>query len=632
MAVVLLWPMLAGLLAAGYFAWSASFAEWLYLKSVWLSTLEHALGLSHRLTVEFEYGGEPHRPFVEDFVQYFASNPMWLDTVHSRLVGGTLFALAMTLALYGLVGRHVAPAGAKRHVRGANVAVTSGRHPVVDAVSTWLALGFGLTVFLWCLLALSRIPHGEALGLGLVDAFKHVFQAVPPSTIDRRFTLLVAGMGYTTAAVFVLNASWLWESLGSLARRHRIPWRREAITVGGIPIPFEEETQSFLIAGRPGSGKTLLIQEMMRGFRKRGDRALIADPDGGYLSRFARAGDRLLNPFDARSERWSPFAELRSAYDYTVLANAVIPESDSPTEEEWRAYGRTLLAATLKRLHEDGRPHAAEVIRTINSAGDEELAALFAGTNAAGLRRHDDLFNSVVGVVAPRIASWEFLPEPDETHAPFSIRDWVRNTANRSGDWLYLTYRDDQREALQFLTATWISLAMTEMLSLPENLGHRLVCALDEFDSLGKVGALEYAPPKLRKHGGVLIIGLHTKAQADRTYGPPGAQIIMSSVGHKAALGLGDHETAQYFEKELGSHEVERVRTTQGTGMNARGGSRSHSTSREAAFEPVVMASELMGLKDRHGYFRRAGSSQIHKIRVPLVKMPIVLEPFVPRA
>ena len=41
MAVVFLWPMLAGLLAAGYFAWSASFAEWLYLKSVWLNTLEH---------------------------------------------------------------------------------------------------------------------------------------------------------------------------------------------------------------------------------------------------------------------------------------------------------------------------------------------------------------------------------------------------------------------------------------------------------------------------------------------------------------------------------------------------------------------------------------------------------------
>ena len=510
-----------------------------------------------------------------------------------RLVGGTIWAIALTLALYGLVGRHVAPLATKRHVRGANVDVTSGRHPVVNAVLTWLALGFGLTALSG---ACSRCRASPRTGARPDFWTRSSTCSGGPSDHDRpavhapRRRHGLHGGGCVRA-----------ERIVALAEpRLACPAAPDPVAPRGDhrrrhPDSVRGRNPGLLVAGRPGSGKTLLIQEMMRGFRKRGDRALIADPDGGYLSRFASAGDRLLNPFDARSERWSPFAELRSAYDYTVLANAVIPESDSPTEEEWRAYGRTLLAATLKRLHEDGRPHAAEVIRTINSAGDEELAALFAGTNAAGLRRHDDLFNSVVGVVAPRIASWEFLPEPDETHPPFSIRDWVRNSANGSGDWLYLTYRDDQREALQFLTATWISLAMTEMLSLPENLGHRIVCALDEFDSLGKVGALEYAPPKLRKHGGVLIIGLHTKAQPDRTYGPPGSQIIMSSVGHKAALGLGDHETAQYVEKELGSHEVERVRTTQGTGMNARGGSRSHSTSREAAFEPVVMASELMG-------------------------------------
>ena len=172
----------------------------------------------------------------------------------------------------------------------------------------------------------------------------------------------------------------------------------------------------------------------------------------------------------------------------------------------------------------------------------------------------------------------------------------IGNSVTGQGEWLYLTYRDDQREALQSLTATWVSLAMTEMLSLPENLKHRLVCALDEFDSLGKIGALEFAPPMLRKHGGVLIIGLHTKAQPDRTYGVAGSQVIMSSVAHKVALGLGDHETAAYFERELGNHEIERVRTTQGSGTSTKGGTRSQSVSRDFTIEPVIMASELMGL------------------------------------
>ena len=347
---------------------------------------------------------------------------------------------------------------------------------------------------------------------------------------------------------------------------------------------------------------------------------------------FARAGDRILNPFDARSERWSPFAEIRDDNDFELLAKAVVPVSESATEEEWRGYARTLLAAILRSLHREGRSNAAEVVRTVNSAaGDEELEALLAGTNAAGLRRHEALFNSVIGVLAPRIASWSFLIQPDSKNPPFSIRDWVRNSVKGQGDWLYLTYRDDQREALQSLTATWVSLAMTEMLSLPENLKHRVVCALDEFDSLGRIGSLEFAPPMLRKHGGVLIIGLHTKAQPDRTYGMAGSQVIMSSVAHKVALGLGDHETAAYFEKELGNHEIERVRKTQGLGTSTTGGTRSQSVSRDFATEPVIMASELMGLADRCGYFRPVGSSRIHKIRVPLVKMRTVVPAFEPR-
>ena len=131
--------------------------------------------------------------------------------------------------------------------------------------------------------------------------------------------------------------------------------------------------RGFLIAGRPGSGKTLLMREMLRGFRQRGDRGLIADPDGSYLSVFARAGDRILNPFDARSERWSPFAEIRDDNDFELLAKAVVPVSESATEEEWRGYARTLLAAILRSLHREGRSNAAEVVRTVNSAAGEPL-------------------------------------------------------------------------------------------------------------------------------------------------------------------------------------------------------------------------------------------------------------------
>ena len=52
----------------------------------------------------------------------------------------------------------------------------------------------------------------------------------------------------------------------------------------------------------------------MAGALARGDRAVIADPDGSYLKRFydASRGDAILNPFDERAARWDLFAEFCS--------------------------------------------------------------------------------------------------------------------------------------------------------------------------------------------------------------------------------------------------------------------------------------------------------------------------------
>jgi len=82
----------------------------------------------------------------------------------------------------------------------------------------------------------------------------------------------------------------------------------------------------------------------------RGDRALIADPDGGYLQRFydPHRGDMILNPFDPRSARWDPFAELRDPYDADQLARALIPDAAESSGREWRAYARTFLASVLR--------------------------------------------------------------------------------------------------------------------------------------------------------------------------------------------------------------------------------------------------------------------------------------------
>ena len=76
-----------------------------------------------------------------------------------------------------------------------------------------------------------------------------------------------------------------------------------ALKLAGVAKPPADETKHFKLIGTTGTGKSTAIRELVHGALLRGDRAVIADPDGGYLSRFydPTKGDVILNPLDARS-------------------------------------------------------------------------------------------------------------------------------------------------------------------------------------------------------------------------------------------------------------------------------------------------------------------------------------------
>ncbi|MEO7530404.1 MAG: type IV secretion system DNA-binding domain-containing protein [Sediminibacterium sp.] len=77
------------------------------------------------------------------------------------------------------------------------------------------------------------------------------------------------------------------------------------ITLAGIPLDPFDETKYIKLIGTTGTGKSTAIPEVLGAALARGDRAISADPDGGYAAPFydATKGDAILNPFDPRSRR-----------------------------------------------------------------------------------------------------------------------------------------------------------------------------------------------------------------------------------------------------------------------------------------------------------------------------------------
>src|SRR5204863_222967 len=61
---------------------------------------------------------------------------------------------------------------------------------------------------------------------------------------------------------------------------------RDALTLAGFPVTSEDEVKHFKLIGATGTGKSTAIRELLGAALARGDRAVIADPDGGYLRHF----------------------------------------------------------------------------------------------------------------------------------------------------------------------------------------------------------------------------------------------------------------------------------------------------------------------------------------------------------
>jgi type IV secretion system coupling TraD/TrwB family protein len=97
--------------------------------------------------------------------------------------------------------------------------------------------------------------------------------------------------------------------------RKRLALDQHRLRIGGVAFPRKLESLHLLITGATGAGKSQTIQGTLDTIRGRGDTAILTDIGSEALRGFGQSGDWLLNPLDARSAPWSPFAEMSGPAD-----------------------------------------------------------------------------------------------------------------------------------------------------------------------------------------------------------------------------------------------------------------------------------------------------------------------------
>jgi type IV secretory pathway TraG/TraD family ATPase VirD4 len=397
------------------------------------------------------------------------------------------------------------------------------------------------------------------------------------------------------------------------------------ITLAGIPIPVADETKHFKLIGTTGTGKSTAIRELLESALSRGDRAVIADPDAGYLKEFHNAarGDVVMNPFDHRSVKWDLFAEIRNPYDIDQLARSLIPDKDA-AERSWRGYARTFFAAVTRQAHEGGVTDTGELYRLLVVAESAELRTLVRGTPAQPFleEQNSRMFDSIRSVTSSAVSALEFIGQ--QTGRAFSIRRWVKEEGRGV---LFMPYKAGQIAALHSTISAWMRLAIfeamdreAEQVDLAGKCGAAaapLWFVVDELDALGQIDGLKDALARLRKFGGRCVLGFQSIAQVSGTYGQADARTIVENCGNTLILRCSASEgggTARFASQLIGEREV--LRLTKSRSRRAADLVGAVSSSEQFNVEPAVLPSQIEQLPDLAGFLKHASDPAWRRVRL----------------
>jgi hypothetical protein len=385
------------------------------------------------------------------------------------------------------------------------------------------------------------------------------------------------------------------------------------VTLAGIPVPLADETKHFKLIGTTGAGKSTAIAELLSGALRRGDRAIIADPDGGYMKRFfdQRRGDVILSPFERGGAKWDLFGEIQEPYDIDQLALALIPDHEGQ-DRSWRGYARTLFSAVTSQARAAGVSDVKTLFELLVIARKDDLETLVGGTPAQPFfeKQNDRMLDSVRSVLTSAVDSLQHVARQESR--PLSVKQWVQSGKGV----LFIPYRAGQIAALRSTVSAWMRLGIFEAMNRPTSDSstglmedQRLWFVVDELDALGQIDGLKDALARLRKFGGRCVLGFQSVSQVSSTYGKGEAQTLVENCGNSLILRCSASEhggTSQFASRLIGQREV--VRISRSKSRRSTDFMPSVTESEHRQIEPAVMDSEIERLPDLAGFLKLASS------------------------
>jgi hypothetical protein len=380
-----------------------------------------------------------------------------------------------------------------------------------------------------------------------------------------------------------------------------------------IRIPKRAEAQHMQIIADTGGGKTVILLQILRQIKHRGDSAIIYDPARDFVRRFydPKRGDVILNPLDKRCPYWGPSEELRRRSEAKALAVSLFQPPQDRKGEFFIESPQKIFAFLMAY-----GPTPEELVKWMSDP--QEIDRRLKGTEHAHLinpTAHDQR-SGVLGSLGLVADSLRLLPKKGEGNGEWSAREWAQT---RQG-WIFITSLPTEREALKPLHSLWIDLLVLRLLNEPKEGQKRVWFVIDELASLQKLPQLHTAITENRKSNNPVVLGFQGKAQLEVLYGHL-AEVMLSQPATSIWLKTKEPAASEWVSKFIGKVEIERLRETHFDGSRA---GRNFTLDRQ--IEPLVMESEISGLADLHAYLKF--ENYVTRFSFPRFDMPIVASGF----
>ncbi len=143
---------------------------------------------------------------------------------------------------------------------------------------------------------------------------------------------------------------------------------------------------------------------------------------------------------------------------------------------------------------------------------------------------------------------------------------------------------------------------------------------VDELPSLQKLPSLEIGLAESRKYGGCFLAGVQSIPQISTTYGHTRSQAILDLFNTKIFFRNTDPNTTGWISKVLGEAEItEHIENLSYGAHSMREGV---SLTQQTHTKPLVLPSEIGGLRDCEAYLKLPSNLPVTKIQMTYKKRP----------